>query len=240
MNRIITVTRRELQGFFNSPVAWLFIMSFIAACGIFFFFVQGFFVADKADLRSYFSLMPAMFSILIPALTMRLWAEEKKQGTYELLMTMPFTESDLVLGKYLATMAVLGLALLLTLPVPAMIGMFGELDSGQILAEYIGVLLLASASAALGQMLSSLAKNQISAFIVSVIVLAGLNLLPQASLWLSMSGIVSRVLNWLSPGYHFISFAKGILDTRDLLYFVVLSAGFLYATMKNISLGKWR
>ncbi len=240
MNRIITVTRREIQGYFNSPVAWLFIVSFIAACGIFFFFVQGFFVADKADLRSYFSLMPAMFSILIPALTMRLWAEEKKQGTYELLMTMPFTETDLVLGKHLATMAVLGLSLLLTLPVPIMVGAFGELDAGQILAEYIGVLFLASASSALGQMLSSFTKNQISAFIVSVIVLAGLNLLSQVTVWLDVPGIVSRALNWLSLNYHFVSFGKGILDTRDMLYFVLLSVGFLYITAKNISLGKWR
>ncbi len=203
MNRILTVARREIQGYFNSPVAWLFIMSFIAACGIFFFFVQGFFVADKADLRSCFSLMPAMFSFLIPALTMRLWAEEKKQGTYELLMTMPFSESDLVLGKYLATMAVLGLALFLTLPVPIMISAFGELDPGQILAEYIGVLLLASASSALGQMLSSFTKNQISAFIVSVIALSGLNLLSQISLWLSIPALLSQALNWLSLNYHF-------------------------------------
>ncbi len=239
MNRVLSVARREMQGYFNSPVAWLFIVSFVASCGIFFFFVQGFFVADKADMRSYFSLMPAMFSILIPALTMRLWAEEKKQGTYELLMTMPFTESDLVLGKYLATMAVLCLALVLTLPVPIMISAFGELDAGQIAAEYIGVLLLASASSALGQMLSSFMRNQISAFIVSVIVLAGLNLLSQISLWLSVPSVVSRVLNWISLNYHFISFGKGVLDTRDLLYFVILTAGFLYITMKNLTLGKW-
>ena len=153
MNRTLTIARKEIQGYFNSPVGWLFVLVFLVACSALFFFMQSFFASDRAELRGFFSLMPLLLSVILPALTMRLWAEEKKQGTYEFLLTMPYTEPELVLGKYLATMAVVGLALVLTFPVPLMVSLFGALDFGQVVTEYLGVLLLASASAAIGQLI---------------------------------------------------------------------------------------
>ncbi|MBU0936999.1 MAG: ABC transporter permease [Spirochaetes bacterium] len=240
MNRTFTIARKELQGYFNSPVGWLFVIVFLVSCSVLFFFLQSFFAIDRADLRGFFGIMPLLFSILLPALTMRLWAEEKKQGTYEFLMTMPYTETQLVLGKYLATMGVVGFSLLLTLPVPLMVSLFGSLDAGTLVAEYFGMLLLASASSAIGQLISSKTNNQINAFILSVIVLAALNLMGQLGVLFDLPEFFTTLINWLSLNHHVVGFSRGMLDTRDLMYFVILSAAALYATAKSIVFGRWR
>jgi len=240
MRGAVVVAGRELRSYFNSPIAYIFMVTFLVACGVFFFFMQGFFAAGQATLRGWFGLMPIMLSVLVPALTMRLWAEEKRQGTYELLLTMPFSEAELVVGKYLAALAVVAAALAASLPLPLMVSLFGIFDAGQIAAQYAGILLLASASVALGQALSSLTKNQMSAFLASVVILVGLNLLAQVGVWLALPPFLAAVVNWVSLQFHFQSFAKGVLDTRDLAYFVVLTAGFLYLTAKNLAFGKWR
>jgi len=240
MSPTLTLARKELRAYFNSPVGWLFVIVFLVASSSLFFLVIGFFAADRADLREYFSLMPLLLSFLLPALTMRLWAEEKKQGTYEFLLTMPFTEGQLVMGKYLATMAVILFSLLLTLPVPFMVSLFGTLDAGKLFTEYVGILLLASASAAIGQLISSFARNQISAFIVSVILLSSLNLLSQVPVLLDLPDFLAALVGWLSLNHHFISFSRGMLDTRDVFYFAILTGGALYLTAKNIVFGRWR
>ena len=240
MNRTLTVARKEIQGYFNSPVGWLFVLVFLVACSALFFFMQSFFASDRAELRGFFSLMPLLLSVILPALTMRLWAEEKKQGTYEFLLTMPYTELQLVLGKYLATMAVVGLALVLTFPVPLMVSLFGALDFGQVVTEYLGVLLLASASAAIGQLISSFTRHQISAFIVSVIILTVLNLLAQLPILVELPAVLAGIVNWLSLNHHFISFSRGVLDSRDLFYFIILTLAPLYVTARTIVFGRWR
>lgn len=240
MKQSLTLAAKELRGYFNSAVGWLFVIVFLVASSSLFFLFLGFFAADRADLRDYFSLMPLLLSFLLPALTMRSWAEEKKQGTYEFLLTMPYTEQQLVLGKYLATMAVILFTLVLTLPVPLMISLFGSLDGGKLLTEYVGILLLASASAAIGQLISALSKNQISAFIVSVLVLSVLNLLSMVPATFSLPSWLATVVAWLSLNHHFISFSRGMLDTRDVLYFAILSGGALYLTAKMLVFGRWR
>ena len=156
MSPILTVARRELRAYFNSALAYAFIVSFLVVCGVFFFFVNGFFAANQASMRLWFGLMPIVLSVLLPALTMRLWADEKRQGTYELLRTLPFSETQLVLGKHLAVFGLIGITALASLPVPALCSLFGRFDTGVIASSYIGLVLLASASASVGQLVSAL------------------------------------------------------------------------------------
>ncbi|PKL26534.1 MAG: ABC transporter permease [Spirochaetae bacterium HGW-Spirochaetae-3] len=240
MKGTLTIAKREIAAYFNSPVAYIFIVAFLLSCGTLFFFVGNFFAAGQATMRGYFSLMPFVLSVLAPALTMRLWAEERRQGTYELLLTMPFRDVELVVGKYVATMAVIATTLALSLPVPLLSALFGRFDVGTIVAEYCGALLMASAAVAIGQAVSGASRNQISAFMLTVLVLLALSLLSRATSWLDLPAWIAGLVNWVSLSYHFSSFSKGVIDTRDIAYFAILTAGGLYATTRLLSAGKWR
>jgi len=240
MRGTMTIARRELAAYFNSPVAYIFIVAFLLTCGTLFFFVGNFFAVGQASMRGYFSLMPFVLSVLAPALTMRLWAEERRQGTYELLLTMPFRDGELVVGKYAATMGVIAVTLALSLPVPLLASLFGRFDPGTIVAEYLGALLAASATVAIGQAVSGASRNQISAFMATVLVLLALSLLSMVTTWLDLPAWAAGLVNWVSLSYHFSSFSKGVVDTRDIAYFAVLTAGGLYATTRLLSAGKWR
>jgi len=240
MNGALTIAKRELSSYFNSPVAYLFIVAFLLVCGTLFFFFGNFFAAGQATMRGYFSLMPVVLSVLAPALTMRLWAEERRQGTYELLLTMPFKDGELVLGKYAAAMAVVALALALSLPVPVLASLFGRFDAGTIVAEYLGALLMASAAVAIGQAVSGAAKNQMSAFMATVMILLVLSLLSQLTVLVDMPSWLAGTVNWVSMSYHFSSFSRGVADTRDIAYFTLLTGACLYATTRLLSAGKWR
>lgn len=240
MSATSTIAKREVSGYFNAPVAYIFIVAFLVSCGTVFFFLERFFAAGQATMRGYFSLMPFVLSILVPSLTMRLWAEERRQGTYELLLTMPFRDGELVLGKYVAAMIVVLVALALSLPVPIMASFFGHFDLGTLFTEYLGVVLLASVAIALGQAVSCASRNQMSAFMATVLILLALSLLGQLPVWLTMPAWLSATVNWLSLSYHFLSFSKGVIDTRDLVYFVLLTLLGLYGSARLLSAGKWR
>lgn len=240
MNGTVTIARRELASYFNSPVAYIFIVAFLLVCGTLFFFFETFFAAGQASMRGYFSLMPIVLSVLAPALTMRLWAEERRQGTYEMLLTMPFKDGELVLGKYAAAMAVIAVALALSLPVPLFASLFGRFDAGTIVAEYLGALLMASAVVAIGQAVSGAAKNQMSAFMATVLILLTLSLLSQVTILVDMPSNLADIINWLSLSYHFSAFSRGVADTRDLVYFMLITGASLYATTRLLSAGKWR
>lgn len=240
MNNAVTITRREISGYFNSPVAYMFIVAFLVSTGAVFFFLERFFAVGQASMRGYFSIMPFVLSVLVPSLTMRLWAEERRQGTYELLLTMPFRDGDLVLGKYAAAMVVVLAALALSLPVPMMTSLFGRFDTGTLFTEYFGVVLLASVAVAIGQAVSGASRNQMSAFMATLLVLLTLSLLGQLPVWLTMPAWLSSVVNWLSLSYHFLSFSKGVIDTRDLAYFVLLTLLGLYGSTRMLAAGKWR
>lgn len=240
MNGMLTITRRELKAYFDSPVAYIFITAFLLASGTLFFFVEGFFAAGRASMRGYFSLMPVVLSVFAPALTMRLWAEERRQGSYELLMTMPFTEGELVAGKFLASLAVVATALALSLPVPVLASLFGRFDAGAVVTEYLGALLMASAALGLGQAVSGASRNQISAFMATVLLLLALSLLPQLMVWLSLPSGVAGALNWLSLSYHFNAFARGVVDSRDVAYFALVTGASLFAAARLLAAGKWR
>lgn len=240
MNGTVTIARREIASYFNSPVAYIFMAAFLLVCGTLFFFFETFFAAGQATMRGYFSLMPIVLSVLAPALTMRLWAEERRQGTYELLLTMPFSDAELVVGKFAAAMAVIVAALALSLPVPLFASLFGRFDAGTIAAEYLGALLMASAVVAIGQAVSGAAKNQMSAFMATVLILLSLSLLSQLTMLIDMPSALASVINWVSLAYHFSSFSRGVADTRDIVYFILITVACLYATTRLLSAGKWR
>jgi ABC-2 type transport system permease protein len=168
MGRIIAIARRELAAYFATPVAYIVVIFFLVVTSGWFFFVNGFFAQDTATLRGYFSLWPIVFIALIPAITMRSWAEERRQGTAEILLTLPVRERELVAGKFAAACALLLVLVVLTLPLPLSVLPFGTFEPGQIAMEYLGVLLLGCAGIAAGQFVSALSANQISAFLFGV------------------------------------------------------------------------
>lgn len=239
MKRILAVARRELRSSFNSPVAYAVILGFLVFEAAWLYFVSGFFAMGQADLRPYFGVMPLVFAFLAPALTMRSWAEERRLGTYELLLTMPFAEGELVAGKFLASLGVTAIALALTVPVPLTASLLGSFDAGLLAAQYLGILLEAAAALAIGQWVSSLAKNQVSAFLGGVLVLLSLVLVDRVAAYLGLGGVPAALLNWLSLAFHFEAFSRGVLDTRDLAFFVAAVAAFLYLSTWNLSRRKW-
>lgn len=240
MRRIAAVARRELGSYFNSPVAYIVIVFFLVFTSAWFFFVGQFFARDTATLRGYFSVWPLAFIILLPALTMRSWAEEYRLGTAEILLTLPFRERELVLGKFTAALALLGLLAVLSLPVALLVAPLGSFEPGQIAGQYLGVLLLGAAGLAAGLFFSALSANQISAFLFGVVFLLFITLIGQVPSLLALPLWLARLLSWLSFDYHFDSFSKGLLDTRDAVYFLVLIAWFLLLTTRVLLLRRFR
>ncbi|GHU29777.1 hypothetical protein FACS1894172_01600 [Spirochaetia bacterium] len=193
---------------------------------------------DVASLRPFFAGFPLAFTLVVPSFTMKLWAEEQKLGTIEILLTMPFSEWNLVLGKFLSAFIVLSGLILLTVPVPLSIMPLGDFDAGVITGEYIGTLLMGASATALGLLLSSLAKNQAGAFLGSVSVLLIVMLINNITR--NLQPAVAQVLNFFSLSFHFESFSKGILDTRDLSFFLLSTALFLFLNTRIIIFRKYR
>ncbi len=239
MRKIIAIVKKELRSSFNSPIAYGVVLFFLIFSAIWLFFIQRFFAMDSASLRPYFAVFPIAFTLVVPALTMRSWAEERKLGTAELLLTMPFSETEMVIGKFLSSYAVLSLALVLTLPLPIMMTALGDFDSGAILGEYIGAFLLGAAAISIGLLTSSLAKNQVSAFLSALMVLLVITMANQMTQIFNLPSQLADVINYLSLAFHFESFSKGVIDTRDLLYFLFISALCLYANQRVILFRKW-
>jgi ABC-2 type transport system permease protein len=239
MKGTLVVARREFRSAFNSPVAYVLIVGFLVLTAVGLFVVEGFFLVGKADLSPWFGLMPLAFVLLVPAATMRSWAEERRQGTYELLLTLPFSEGELVVGKFIASFGVIAAALLLSLGVPLSCSLLGGFDTGIIVSQYLGVLLLAAASVAIGEWVSSLAKNQVSAFVGSLFVILVFTGADRIGSFVHATGIAASVFNWLSLVFHNASFSRGVLDTRDLAFFVLATVFFLYLTAWNVRRRKW-
>ncbi|AFG37490.1 ABC transporter permease [Spirochaeta africana] len=235
----LAVARKELRSSFCSPVAYIVLVLFLGFTAGWLFLIEGFFARNMADLRPYFASMPFVLAVLVPAITMRLWAEEYRQGTYELLNSLPLRECELVIGKYLGALGVLTAAILLSLTVPLSLARLGSFDRGQLLSEYIGLLLLTGAATAIGSLVSSLARNQISAFLLGVAVLMTLLLVGYATAWAELSPAVRSLLQYISLQTHFHGFVRGVVDTRDLVYFGVLIVGALYLNTKVLILRKW-
>jgi len=226
MQQILAILTKELKDYFISPIAYIVISVFLLVTGWFFF--ATFFLYNQADLRNFFSLLPIIFSFVIPAITMRLFAEERHVGSYEILFTLPLSTTGIIAGKFLAGVIFMGVALLPTIAYPIFISFLGQLDWGPVLGGYIGAILLAAAFTAIGLLASSLTRNQIIAFIVGMIICFALTLIQHMLFFVPRW--LLRVVGNLGVELHFQNIAKGIIDSRDILYFVSIIFISLYGT----------
>jgi len=233
MNTIQALFKRELRSYFATPVAYVFIVIFLVLMGTFTFYLGGFYEQGQADLRAFFNFHPWLYLFLVPAIAMRLWAEERKSGSIEMLMTLPITPWQAVLGKYFAAWAFTAIALALTFPVWLTVNYLGDPDNGVIFAAYVGSLLMAGGFLAIGACVSAITRNQVIAFVLSIVMCFGFLLsgfpfvLDLFSGWapqVVIDGIAS--LSFLT---HFSNISRGVIDIRDLVYFGLLIGAFLYA-----------
>jgi ABC-2 type transport system permease protein len=216
MKQIRIIAAKEYKDYFISPIAYIVISMFLIITGWFFF--STFFIFDRADLRDFFSLLPIIFSFIIPAITMRLFSEEQNIGSYEILLTMPVSFSDIAIGKFLAATLFTVSMLIPTLSYPIFISFIGELDPGPVIGGYIGTIFLAAAYCSIGLFASCLTRNQIVAFIIGCLLCFTLTILDKL-LFFIPSGIIP-VIEYLGANSHFSNISKGIIDSRDILYFV--------------------
>ena len=234
MKAVWVVAKRELGSYFTSPVAYVFLVIFLLLTGFFTFTAGQFFERGEASLGAFFGWHPWLYLVLVPAVGMRLWAEERRSGTIELLMTMPITPWQAILGKFLAAWFFLGLALDLTFPVIVTVNVLGEPDNGAILAGYLGSFLLSGAYLAVTCMTSALTRNQVVAFILSVVaclflILAGFNPVTDLIARWASTALVDTVAAF-SVVTHFDGFQRGVIDTRDLFFFLSVIGFSLFAT----------
>jgi len=234
LHAIRTIAKRELVSYFTSPVAYVFLVIFLLLTGFLTFTAGAFFERGEASLGAFFGWHPWVYLVLVPAAGMRLWSEERRAGTLELLLTMPITAWQAILGKYLASWAFLAIALALTFPVVFTVNVLGDPDNGMIFAGYLGSLFLAGTYLAISCMTSAMTRNQVVAFILSVVI----------CLFLILAGfnpVTDLLVRWASPAFvdtvaafsvvtHFDGFQKGVIDTRDLFFFLSVIGFSLFAT----------
>lgn len=224
MRQAIRIFEKEIRVYFVSPIAYIVISVFLLVVGWFFF--TTFFLFSQADLRNFFSLLPITFAFVIPAITMRLFSEEFNVGSYEILLTMPVTFREVVLGKFLAAVAFIIAMLIPTLAYPVTVALLGQLDWGPVFGGYMGAVLLGAAFAAVGLFASSLTRNQIIAFIIGMAICFSLTLIDKMLFFLPQS--LLGFLQYIGADYHFQNISKGIIDSRDILYFISVSFVGLY------------
>jgi ABC-2 type transport system permease protein len=242
MSPVFAIARRELRGYFATPLAPVFIVIFLLLAGVLTFYVGGFFEGGQADLQSFFRYHPWLYLLLVPAVSMPLWAEERKSGTLELLLTQPVATWQAVLGKFLAAWAFVALALALTFPMWITVNWLGSPDNGVIFASYLGSLLMAGAYLAVGSCLSATTRSQVVAFILTVMtcllmLLAGFPLALDPLRGLLPQGAIDAVMG-ISFLTHFQAIMRGVLDLRDVSYFVLAIAAWLTASVLVINIRK--
>lgn len=242
MNPTLTLFRRELRSYFATPVAYVFIVIFLLLAGSFTFYLGGFYERGQADLEPFFNFHPWLYLFLVPAVAMRLWADERKSGTIELLLTLPITMWQAVLAKFLAAWCFIGIALALTFPVWITVNYLGEPDNGEILTSYLGSLLMAGAFLAIGACLSAATRSQVIAFILSVVVcflflLAGFPLVLDVFRAVAPQMLVDAI-SGLSFLTHYEAISRGVIDLRDVIYFLLGIGFWLYANAVVIDLKK--
>ena len=244
MSPVNAVLRRELRSYFVTPVAYVFLVIFLVLAGILTFYAGDFYERGQADLQPFFTMHPWLYLILVPAITMRMWAEEAKGGTLELLLTLPLTLWQAMLGKFFAAWLFIGLALVLTFPIWITVNYLGSPDNGVILAGYLGSWLMAGSFIAIGACLSALTRSQVVAFILTALVCVLLILVGQPQVLDFFSGALPRKLinavAHLSMLRHFEAIARGVLDIRDLMYFLLSTIGWLVAGVLLLDLKRTR
>ena len=238
----MAIAKRELGSYFATPIAYIFIVIFLVLSGLFTFYLGGFYEREQADLSAFFGFHPWLYLMLVPAVSMRLWAEERKSGSIELLMTLPVTLWQAVLGKFLAAWLFVGLALSLTFPMWVTVNYLGSPDNGAIITAYLASLLMAGAFLAIGSFVSAANRNQVVAFIITIalcfmLMLAGFPLvLDLFSAWLPAS-VINAIAN-LGFLTHFQNLSKGVLDLTDIAFFLLVIGTSLYATTVVLDLKK--
>lgn len=242
MKNLFYITRRELGGYFSTPVAYVFLFIFLLLAGVLTFLLGGLYENGQADLRSFFFWHPWLYLFLVPALSMRLWAEERRSGTIELLLTLPVTLWQVVVGKFLAAWAFTGVALLLTFPVWFTVNYLGEPDNGTILASYAGSFFMAGGFLAIGAFTSALTKNQVIAFVLGIVTcfLFVLFSIPPVVEFMGKAvpaGVLSTITSFSFPT-HFQSIQMGVIDIRDAVFFLSVIVFFLFANALALDVKK--
>ena len=241
MRNVAIIFRRELASYFATPIAYVFIVIFLVAASWLTFSFGGFYERGQADLQAFFTWHPWLFLILVPALSMRLWAEERKSGSIELLLTLPVDIWQAVVGKFLAAWAFTAIAIALTFPIWITVNYLGAPDNGIIFAAYIGSILMAGGYLAVGSLISATTKNQVIAFIISFLVsfvLLCASLEPVLNVLAGLPQVFVDAIASLGFLTHFQSISKGVIDVRDLVYFALLVGACLYANTIVLQLKK--
>jgi ABC-2 type transport system permease protein len=230
-----TIFQKELRSYFNSAVAYVVIVVFLAIVG--WMYTSSMFLINVASLRMMFELIPLVFLFVVPAVTMRLLAEEKKAGTIELLTTKPLHDWEIVIGKYLAAWALIGIALLPTLIYYITILFLGDIDNGPVIGGYVGLLLMAGVYVAVGLLASSLTENQIVAFIVGLLMMFAFYMMDKVLIF--VPDFMTSVVEYLGIDFHFANIARGVIDSRDVVYFGSVLGFTLYLSVVSLERRKW-
>ncbi len=238
MRNILTIFQKEFKSYFNSPIAYIFIITFILFSSWLFF--RTFFLVDQAHLRPLFSIFPWLFLILAPSITMRAWAEEKKMGTIEVLMTLPLKDYEVVLGKFLASFFFMITTVVLTFPLAITVYSLGNPDTGSIIGGYMGAILMGGAYLSIGLFCSSLTKNQIVAFIISTVTCFILLIIGEDIVLMSAPDTFASLFSYLGLGTHFESISRGVIDSRDLIYYFSTIGFFLFLNTLALESRKWK
>lgn len=238
MTNITAIFKKEFRSYFNSPIAYIFITFFLGLSSWLFF--RGFFLQNQAEMRGFFGLMPWIFLFFIPAVTMKLWAEEKKIGTIEILMTLPIRDYEVVLGKFFASFALLVVTVLLSFVIPFSVMYVGDPDGGIIITGYIGLLLMGAAYLAIGLCASTLTENQIIAFILGIFTCFALLIIGEDIVLFNTPDWLFPIFSYLGLGSHYSSILRGVLDSRDIIYYLSVIGFFLYLSTLAIESRKWR
>jgi len=223
---MFAIARREYKAYFLSPIAYVYLVTFLVAANWLFF--RGFFVIGQADMRAFFDMLPWIFLLLVPAVTMGKWAEERKLGTLEILFTLPVRDIDIIMGKFLAGLGLIATALALTLPAAFTVSIVGNLDWGPVIGGYVGALLMGGAFLSLGLAISALTESQIIAFVGGVAASFVMLLIGTPFVTGGAANPVTEVLAYLGLGTHFASISRGVIDSRDIFYYVSFIGFFMY------------
>ncbi len=242
MNTLITITRREFSSYFATPLAFVFIIVFLLANGLATFYLGAYFAAGQADLVNFFMFHPWLYLFFLPAISMRLWAEERRNGSIELLLTLPVPLWAIVVGKYIAALAFSSLALALTFPIWLTVNYLGVPDNGVILASYLGSIMLAGGYLAIGSCLSAFTRNQVIAFVISVVAcflftVSGAPLVLELFQGWAPKALVETLASF-SLLTHFRAITTGVIDVRDVVFFATLIGVFLVATIIVVDMKK--
>lgn len=238
MRNTLTIFQKEFKSYFNSPIAYIFIITFLLFSSWLFF--RTFFLIGQAHLRPLFGILPWLFLILAPAITMRAWAEEKKLGTMEILMTLPLKDYEIVLGKFFSSFFFMIITIILTFPLPLTVYILGNPDTGTIVGGYLGACLMGGAYLAIGLFTSSLTQNQIVAFIISIAICFALLIIGEDIALMSTPALLTPIFSYLSLGTHFQSISRGVIDSRDLIYYFSVIGFFLFLNTLALESRKWK